>query len=51
MEIVKANIGRYAAIKAGTETPTRCEHCDYCKFTKRLDKVLTSEEFKNDYTD
>ena len=51
MEIVKANIGRYAAIKAGTETPTRCEHCDYCKFTKKLDKVLTSEEFKNDYTD
>ena len=51
MEIVKANIGRYAAIKAGTETPTRCEHCDYCKFTKKLDKVLTTEEFKNDYTD
>ena len=51
MQIVKANIGRYAAIKAGTETPTRCEHCDYCKFTKKLDKVLTTEEFKNDYTD
>lgn len=51
MEIVKANIGRYAAIKAGAETPTRCGHCDYCKFTKKLDKVLTTEEFKNDYTD
>ena len=51
MEIVKANIGRYAAIKAGKEEPTRCGHCDYCKFTKQLDKVLTSEEFKSDYTD
>lgn len=51
MEIVKANIGRYAAIKAGTEEPKRCEHCDFCKFTKKLDKVMTSEEFRNDYTD
>lgn len=51
LEIVKANIGRYAAIKAGKEIPARCEHCDYCKFTKKLDKVLTTEEFKNDYTD
>ena len=51
MEIVKANIGRYAAIKAGTAEPKRCEHCDFCKFTKKLDKVMTSEEFRNDYTD
>ena len=51
LEIVKANIGRYAAIKAGAIDPARCEHCDYCKFTKKLDKVLTSEEFKHDYTD
>ena len=51
MEIVKANIARYAAIKAGTAEPKRCEHCDFCKFTKKLDKVMTSEEFRNDYTD
>ena len=51
MEIVKANIRSYASIKSGVEAPTRCEHCDYCKFTKKLDKVLTSEEFKNEYTD
>lgn len=51
LEIVKMNIGRYAALKNGTETAKRCEHCNYCKFTKVLDKVMTSEEFKNDYTD
>lgn len=50
LEIVKANIRRYADIKAGVAEPARCEHCDYCKHTKKLDRVMTSEEFKNDYS-
>ncbi|MCM1525159.1 MAG: PD-(D/E)XK nuclease-like domain-containing protein [Ruminococcus sp.] len=51
LEIVKANIVHYHNIKTGSVEPVRCEHCNYCKFTKVLDKVITSEEFKNDYTD
>lgn len=31
---------RYQAIKEGRIQPTRCEHCDYCKATKRLTAIL-----------
>lgn len=31
---------RYQAIKEGQIQPTRCEHCDYCKATKRLTAIL-----------
>lgn len=30
---------RYQAIKEGREQPRRCEHCDYCKATKRLTAI------------
>lgn len=30
---------RYQAIKEGREQPCRCEHCDYCKATKRLTAI------------
>ena len=30
---------RIAALKAGEETPIRCEKCDYCKSTKKLTTI------------
>lgn len=41
LEIIKAKIDRFAAIKAGTEEPMRCEKCDYCKRTKKLSGVVS----------
>ena len=35
---------RYQAIKEGRIQPTRCEHCDYCKATKRLTAILDYRE-------
>lgn len=35
---------RYQAIKEGRIQPTRCEHCDYCKATKRLTGILNYKE-------
>ncbi len=44
LEIVTDNVKRFDDIKKGLIEPTRCEHCDYCKSTKRLTEIL-------DYTD
>ena len=27
-------------LKEGKVEPTRCEHCDYCKATKKLTKII-----------
>ena len=35
---------RYQAIKEGREQPHRCEHCDYCKATKRLTSIRNYRE-------
>ena len=35
---------RYAAIKRGEIEPTRCEHCDWCKATKQLTKIIDYRE-------
>lgn len=34
----------YDAIKKGLVEPERCEHCDYCKATKVLQKAITMED-------
>lgn len=44
MEIIKENLPKYALLKAGIGEPTRCECCDYCKHTKKLNRVITSGE-------
>ena len=36
---------RYQAIKEGKIQPTRCEHCAYCRATKRLTSILNYKEF------
>lgn len=35
----------YQAIKEGKIQPTRCEHCAYCRATKRLTSILNYKEF------
>lgn len=39
MEYFRGMLPRYAAIKRGEIEPTRCEHCDYCKSTKKFHVV------------
>ena len=44
MYTVQSSIERYQDIKEGREEPTRCEHCDYCKATKVLTRVIDYRE-------
>lgn len=44
MEIVKHNVEMIDMIKHGEIPPIRCEHCDYCKATKKLSRVVSAEE-------
>ena len=38
---VKKNAPRFDAIKNGIIKPTRCEHCEYCKRTKKITLIGT----------
>lgn len=51
LQIVKENVVHFDNIKKGREEPKHCGHCAYCRLTKKLDKVLTSEEFNHEYSD
>ncbi|MCB6946201.1 PD-(D/E)XK nuclease-like domain-containing protein [[Eubacterium] rectale] len=31
---------RVLQVKSGAAKPTRCEKCDYCRATKRLDNTI-----------
>lgn len=44
MERVRNNVELLEYVKRGEVEPTRCEHCDYCKATKRLTRVVSAEE-------
>jgi hypothetical protein len=44
LELVKHNIEMIDMIKHGEMPPIRCEHCDYCKSTKKLTRVISAEE-------
>lgn len=41
---IEANLPRILAVKSGAEPPIRCEKCDYCKATKRIDRVINYKE-------
>lgn len=41
---VEDNAPRYQAIKEGRIQPARCEHCDYCKATKKLHGIFDYKE-------
>lgn len=38
---------RYHQIKLGKIEPIRCEKCDYCRRTRRLTKIVTLDDFKD----
>ena len=46
LEEVYENAPRFQAIKQGIIKPTRCEHCDYCKSTRKVKLIET--EFDTD---
>lgn len=39
LSIVAQHIERVKAVKSGQENPIRCEKCDYCKSTKKIEKI------------
>lgn len=48
MADIKNYIGVVDAIKRGDIEAERCEHCDYCKATKRLTRVISADELESD---
>lgn len=48
MADIKNYIGVIDAIKRGEIEADRCGHCDYCKATKRLTRVISAEELESD---
>lgn len=46
LEIVKSSLHRFTDLKKGVGEPIRCEKCDYCKMTKKLDKILSMEDLE-----
>lgn len=37
---VEALLPHFIRVKNGEEVPTRCEHCDYCRSTKQISKII-----------
>lgn len=44
MELITHNVEMIDMMKHGEIPPIRCEHCDYCKSTKKLSRVISAEE-------
>ncbi len=40
LNIIEQILPRVNALKLGSEEPTRCEHCNYCRFTKKLTQII-----------
>lgn len=49
MKLLKQNLPYYDAIKRGIVEPPRCEHCAYCKATRKLTAPVGLEEFEMIY--
>lgn len=49
MNLLKQNLPYYDAIKQGVIEPPRCEHCAWCKATRKLTHPLTLDEFEMTY--
>jgi hypothetical protein len=45
MAMIKHRIGEIDAYKRGDIKPPRCGKCAYCKRTKKLDRVVSANEF------
>ena len=46
MKIMRQNLPYYDAVKRGVVEPMRCEHCAYCKATRKLTGPITLDEFE-----
>lgn len=49
MKLLKQNLPFYDAIKQGVIEPPRCEHCAWCKATRKLTGPITLSEFEMTY--
>ena len=47
LDLFRANVRRYQLIKEGAIEPIRCEHCECCKDSKKLERITTWEELNN----
>lgn len=47
--IVELLAPKYDALKHGIGTPSRCEHCDYCKRTKKLNEIIDYTSLNREY--
>ena len=47
LTIFKADVPRFQLIKEGRIAPIRCEKCEPCKYTKKLDHITKYEELIN----
>lgn len=47
MEYLHAKLPRLDAIKRGLIEPERCEHCAYCRATKKIVRPITMEELND----
>ena len=48
MSVIKNEIGIIQAIKNGEIEAERCGHCDYCRATKKLTRVISADELESD---
>lgn len=46
---IELNLPHIMAVKSGKEEPTRCGHCDYCRSTKKVDKIIHYTELREMY--
>ena len=49
MKLLKQNLPFYDAVKQGVIEPPRCEHCAWCKATRKLVKPISIDEFELTY--
>lgn len=40
LNLIETILPRVIDLKTGKVEPTRCEHCNYCKFTKKLTQII-----------
>ena len=46
LDKIRANLPRIIAVKSGAEPPNRCEHCEYCRKTKRVGSPVHYTELR-----
>jgi len=49
LQKISENLPRILQVKQGEIPPARCEHCDYCRATKKVDKIVHYTELRENY--